>query len=117
MTGCGAIDRQTSRFPGQPSKVCVDGVTYLQFTSGATVQVDLDLAWNMTNSIDCPWYEYEGVLNFKGMAEAEGRCRSAMVGDIYVLNGKAYVITPVGFNQIGDDDCASSIARKLEQQY
>lgn len=84
----------------------------------ATVEeVDLDLAWNMTNSIDCPWYEYEGVLNFKGMAEAEGRCRSAMVGDIYVLNGKAYVITPVGFNQIGDDDCASSIARKLEQQY
>ncbi len=83
----------------------------------ATVKEDdLDLAWNMTNSIDCPWYEYEGVLNFKGMAEAEGRCRSAMVGDIYVLNGKAYVIAPVGFNQIGDDDFAMKVAQELEKQ-
>lgn len=38
--GCGAVDRGTSYWSGQPSEVCVSGVTYLQFTSGATVKVD-----------------------------------------------------------------------------
>lgn len=40
MSGCGKFDRLFSSVTGQPSKVCVDGVSYLQFTSGATVQVD-----------------------------------------------------------------------------
>lgn len=39
-SGCGKWDRAVSAVTGAPSKVCVDGVSYLQFTSGATVQVD-----------------------------------------------------------------------------
>ena len=40
MSGCGKWDRAVSAVTGAPSKVCVDGVSYLQFTSGATVQLD-----------------------------------------------------------------------------
>ncbi len=41
LTGCGKVDRLTAAITGY-SKVCIDGVTYIQFTSGATVQVDRD---------------------------------------------------------------------------
>lgn len=40
LVGCGRTDSFTAGMTGRPSKVCVDGVTYLQFTSGAAVQVD-----------------------------------------------------------------------------
>lgn len=40
--GCGKFDRLSTSVTGAPSKVCVDGVSYLQFTSGATVQVDIN---------------------------------------------------------------------------
>lgn len=41
LSGCGAIERETAYFTGH-SKICVDGVQYLQFTSGATVQYNAD---------------------------------------------------------------------------
>ena len=37
ISGCGAFDRAASTITGGAAKVCVDGVMYLQFTSGATV--------------------------------------------------------------------------------
>jgi uncharacterized protein YceK len=40
LTGCGMVEKTTAELRGY-SKICVDGVTYLQFSSGATVQVDL----------------------------------------------------------------------------
>lgn len=40
LTGCGAFDRGIASVTGTASKTCIDGVVYLQFTSGATVQVD-----------------------------------------------------------------------------
>lgn len=36
LSGCGYVDRVTATVTGT-SKVCIDGVEYLQFTSGATV--------------------------------------------------------------------------------
>ena len=39
-TSCGQVDRSVAAITGGASKTCVDGVTYLQFTSGATVQLD-----------------------------------------------------------------------------
>jgi hypothetical protein len=41
LVGCGHADRAIAKYTGH-AKMCVDGVTYLQFTSGATVQVDRD---------------------------------------------------------------------------
>jgi hypothetical protein len=40
FAGCGQMDRNFATLMGQPSETCVSGVTYLQFTSGATVKVD-----------------------------------------------------------------------------
>lgn len=41
LTGCGAFDRQMASITGY-SRSCVDGVTYLQFTSGVTPQYTID---------------------------------------------------------------------------
>lgn len=40
LSGCGWLDRKVASVTGGATKTCIDGVTYLQFTSGATVQVD-----------------------------------------------------------------------------
>ena len=37
LTGCGWFDRKVAAFTGGATKTCVDGVEYLQFTSGASV--------------------------------------------------------------------------------
>lgn len=37
LTGCGWFDRKLAAVTGGATKTCVDGVLYLQFTSGATV--------------------------------------------------------------------------------
>jgi hypothetical protein len=42
LTGCGWFDRKLASVTGGATKTCVDGVTYLQFTSGAVVQVDVN---------------------------------------------------------------------------
>lgn len=39
LSGCGNLSRFDAKITGVDKK-CVDGVTYLQFPSGATVQVD-----------------------------------------------------------------------------
>lgn len=57
---------------------------------------DLEKAWELTNSFDFPWYTDPKIHNFKGMKEAAGRCRSAMVGDIYVMDDVAYIVAPFG---------------------
>ena len=37
LTGCGWFDRSVAALTGGATKTCVDGVEYLQFTSGASV--------------------------------------------------------------------------------
>lgn len=39
LVGCGAAERSIANWTGY-SKQCIEGVSYLQFPSGATVQVD-----------------------------------------------------------------------------
>ena len=41
LTGCGWVDRLTATATGHAA-VCVDGVEYLQFSSGATVAYTRD---------------------------------------------------------------------------
>jgi len=41
IVGCGKFDRITASVTGN-SESCIDGVTYLQFTSGACVKVDIN---------------------------------------------------------------------------
>jgi len=42
LTSCGKMDQIAAQATGKPSNVCVDGVTYLQFTTGAALKVDRD---------------------------------------------------------------------------
>lgn len=42
LSGCGAIDRSLASLTGDASKTCVDGVEYLQFTSGVSVAYTKD---------------------------------------------------------------------------
>lgn len=42
LAGCGKIDRWWAGMTGDASEVCIDGVAYLQFTSGATVKYRAD---------------------------------------------------------------------------
>ena len=41
-TGCGRLDRWWAGTTGRPTESCVDGVSYLQFTSGASVKYTQD---------------------------------------------------------------------------
>lgn len=41
LVGCGKIDRATAAWTGHAS-ICIEGVSYIQFTSGATVQYNRD---------------------------------------------------------------------------
>lgn len=38
LVGCGWLDRKVAAITGDATETCVDGVAYLQFTSGATVK-------------------------------------------------------------------------------
>ena len=41
LTGCGDLARNAASLTGY-SRICVDGVQYIQFTSGATVQYNAE---------------------------------------------------------------------------
>ena len=42
LSGCGAVERSAATFTGGGHESCVDGVIYLQFTSGVTVKYNPD---------------------------------------------------------------------------
>jgi hypothetical protein len=42
LTGCGWFDRQVVANVTGYSKICVEGVTYLQFPSGVTPQLNIE---------------------------------------------------------------------------
>jgi uncharacterized protein YceK len=42
LSGCGWVDRKKASLAGGATKVCIDGVMYLQFTSGASVAFTTD---------------------------------------------------------------------------
>jgi hypothetical protein len=46
LSGCGRFDRFMAGITGDASETCVDGVVYLQFTSGATVKYTYDSLGN-----------------------------------------------------------------------
>lgn len=41
LCGCGQLDRSIASVTGN-AESCIDGVTYIQFTSGACVKVDIN---------------------------------------------------------------------------
>lgn len=41
LGGCGKVDQLVAHYTGY-QKICIEGVSYLQFTSGATAQLDIN---------------------------------------------------------------------------
>lgn len=41
LSACGQVERTTAKWTGY-SEICVDGVEYIQFTSGASVKYNSD---------------------------------------------------------------------------
>ena len=46
LSGCGGFDRFKARLTGNATETCIDGVVYLQFTSGATIKYTYDAFGN-----------------------------------------------------------------------
>lgn len=57
---------------------------------------DFGVAFRLTNLRHHPWHENDGVTpKFEGLG-----CRSTSVGDIFEMDGKKFLIRPVGFLEI-----------------
>lgn len=68
-----------------------------EFTLVATVAAtDLERAYMLTNHIDRPWWENEGVVK-----EVEEDVRSSSMGDMFILDGRAYGVDTFGFKDLG----------------
>ena len=69
------------------------------YTKVAEVDIDdLDIAWELTNSIESPWYE---LMRMTGAGNVfDGPHRSSMVGDIFQIDGDLYIVAPVGFVEL-----------------
>jgi len=62
------------------------------YTFVATVNTDdMEVAFERTNTIDCPWWKNEGLLALTPC------CRSTSVGDVMVKDGVAYLVQVSGF--------------------
>ena len=57
---------------------------------------DLDVAYELTNTISGPWW-----LNEKVTKRFDGKgCRSTSVGDVICTGGYVWAVSPVGFTKL-----------------
>lgn len=56
----------------------------------------LEVAFEKTNTISYPWWDYEGVLNLI----VHKRTRSTSVGDIVEMNGRRYLCEMAGWTEL-----------------
>jgi hypothetical protein len=59
-------------------------------------QVNLEIAYELTNNIDRPWVQNKRVLY---MGHGEG-CRSTSMGDYAVINGRKYECVTFGWDSV-----------------
>lgn len=91
------------------------GIAENKYVYCARVKVDadsimgaLERAWTATQNIDECWTENESVIYSAGREQ-----RSSMIGDIFVHDCRAYMVTPVGFREI---DNSILIANELAEK-
>ncbi len=76
-------------------------VNYAEGNSKKVAEVDtddLDIAYELTNSIDTVWYE---TMRMTGAGEVFGTAhRSSSVGDIFKIDGDLYVVGRIGFVEL-----------------
>lgn len=70
-----------------------------QYVKVAEVETDdLDVAWQLTNHIESAWTENAGVTPTDEGFAGDDRHRSSMVGDVFEVSGKFYVVATCGFD-------------------
>jgi len=69
------------------------------YTKVANVDTDdIDIAYELTNSIDTTWYE---TMRMTGAGEVFGTThRSSSVGDIFKIGGDLYIVGRIGFVEL-----------------
>ena len=72
-------------------------VAFVEVPKNTTVNEKLELAFKLTNNIDCGWWENEEVTPM--FQDKEG-CRSTSVGDMVLIGTEKYVCENVGWEKI-----------------
>jgi hypothetical protein len=83
-------------------EIAKDALRHNQYIRVAEFEADenekpLSLAYELTNSIDFPWYER---TNINVSLHAREGCRSTSVGDIIQVQGRSYMVAGIGFIEI-----------------
>ena len=71
-------------------------VAMVEVPKDATVEKKLELAFMLTNNIDCGWWENEEVTPMF----PEEACRSTCVGDMVLIGTEKYICENVGWRKI-----------------
>lgn len=90
----------------------IAGARAKHYTQVATIEVkDLDDAWEKTQNdfYENGWGTGDHVVSFQGMADFDGRARSAMVGDIYVFGDEVFLVKSFGFASLINPDVVAGI--------
>lgn len=58
------------------------------------IQKTLGIVWEKTNNITHSWLENKEVTS------TESEARSSSVGDIFVVDGKQFIVAPIGFEPV-----------------
>ena len=71
-------------------------VAFVEVPKSATTNRKLEIAFMLTNSIDCAWWENEEVTP---MFPEQG-CRSTSVGDMVLIGTEKYICENVGWRKV-----------------
>ena len=71
-------------------------VAMVEVPKDATVEKKLELAFMLTNNIDCGWWENEEVTPMF----PEEACRSTCAGDMVLIVNEKYVFERIGWRKI-----------------
>ena len=71
-------------------------VAMVEVPKDVTVEKKLELAFMLTNNIDCGWWENEEVTPMF----PEKACRSTCVGDMVLIGTEKYICENVGWRKV-----------------
>ena len=74
-------------------------VAFVEVPKNATVNDKLELAFKLTNNIDCGWWENEEVTPM--FPDKEG-CRSTSVDDMVLIGTEKYVCKSQGWEKLNE---------------
>ena len=75
-------------------------VAFVEVPKNATVDEKLELAFELTNSIDCAWWENEEVT--PTFPDEDGGCRSTSVDDMVLIGTEKYVCKKQGWEKLNE---------------